>query len=76
VAEAGAFAIVVEGVIEELANRITDAVAVPTIGIGASARCNGQILVLEDMLGLTGLQLPTNAWVGCDACAFNEISEA
>jgi 3-methyl-2-oxobutanoate hydroxymethyltransferase len=54
VAEAGAFSIVVEGVVEELANRITDAVAVPTIGIGASARCDGQILVLDDMLGLTG----------------------
>ena len=54
VAEAGAFAIVIEGVMEELANRITDAVAIPTIGIGASARCDGQILVLDDMLGLTG----------------------
>jgi 3-methyl-2-oxobutanoate hydroxymethyltransferase len=54
VAEAGAFAIVVEGVVEELAIRMTEAVAVPTIGIGASARCDGQILVLNDMLGLTG----------------------
>ena len=52
-AEAGAFSIVVEGVVEALADRITDAVAVPTIGIGASARCDGQILVLDDMLGLT-----------------------
>ena len=54
VAGAGAFAIVVEGVVEPLAIRMTDAVAVPTIGIGASARCDGQILVLDDMLGLTG----------------------
>ena len=54
VAEAGAFAIVVEGVVEDLAIRMTEAVAVPTIGIGASARCDGQILVLDDMLGLTG----------------------
>ena len=52
VAEAGAFAIVVEGVVEELADRITEAVDIPTIGIGASAACDGQILVLEDMLGL------------------------
>ena len=53
VAGAGAFAIVVEGVVEPLADRITKAVAVPTIGIGASARCDGQILVLDDMLGLS-----------------------
>jgi 3-methyl-2-oxobutanoate hydroxymethyltransferase len=52
VAEAGAFAIVIEGVAEPLAARITETVAVPTIGIGASAACDGQILVLEDMLGL------------------------
>ncbi len=51
VAEAGAFAVVVEGVVEPLAERITAALSVPTIGIGASARCDGQILVLEDMLG-------------------------
>ncbi len=53
VAEAGAFAMVVEGVVEPLAREITVAVAVPTIGIGASADCDGQILVLEDMLGLS-----------------------
>ena len=52
VAEAGAFAVVVEGVVEELADRITEAVVIPTIGIGASKNCDGQILVLEDMLGL------------------------
>jgi len=52
VAEAGAFALVVEGVVEELADRITAAVDIPTIGIGASKNCDGQILVLEDMLGL------------------------
>ena len=54
VAAAGAFAVVVEGVMEPLADRITDAIGVPTIGIGASARCDGQILVLDDMLGLSG----------------------
>ena len=51
-AEAGAFAVVVEGVAEGLAREITEAVAVPTIGIGASAGCDGQILVTDDMLGL------------------------
>ncbi len=51
-AEAGAFAIVVEGVAEGLAREITEAIAVPTIGIGASAGCDGQILVTDDMLGL------------------------
>ncbi|HEX6014348.1 MAG TPA: 3-methyl-2-oxobutanoate hydroxymethyltransferase [Geminicoccaceae bacterium] len=52
VAEAGAFAMVVEGVVEPLAKRITEAVSVPTIGIGASAACDGQILVSEDAFGL------------------------
>ncbi|MFU8899420.1 MAG: 3-methyl-2-oxobutanoate hydroxymethyltransferase [Roseinatronobacter sp.] len=56
VADAGAFALVVEGVVEPLADKITAAVDIPTIGIGASAKCDGQILVLEDMLGL-------NPWV-------------
>jgi len=50
--EAGAFAIVVEGVDEALAPEITAAVQAPTIGIGASAQCDGQILVTDDMLGL------------------------
>lgn len=54
VAEAGAFSVVVEGVYEGLADRITETVTIPTIGIGASARCDGQILVLDDMLGLSG----------------------
>lgn len=49
---AGAFAIVVEGVAEALAREITEAVGVPTIGIGASAGCDGQILVTDDMLGM------------------------
>ena len=44
---------VVEAVAEPLAKRITEAVAIPTIGIGASPACDGQILVLEDMLGLS-----------------------
>ena len=53
VAEAGAFAVVIEAVAEPLGRRITGQVAIPTIGIGASAACDGQILVLEDMLGLS-----------------------
>ena len=52
VADAGAFAIVIEGVIEPIAVAITRAVSCPTIGIGASAQCDGQVLVGEDMLGL------------------------
>lgn len=52
VAEAGAFAVVVEGVLESLGRRITEAIPIPTIGIGASAACDGQILVTEDALGL------------------------
>ncbi|MFA7601816.1 MAG: 3-methyl-2-oxobutanoate hydroxymethyltransferase [Novosphingobium sp.] len=49
---AGAFAIVVEGVVEPIAIDVTKAVACPTIGIGGSARCDGQVLVTEDMLGM------------------------
>jgi 3-methyl-2-oxobutanoate hydroxymethyltransferase len=52
VADAGAFCIVIEGVLETLADQLTTAVAIPTIGIGASAACDGQVLVTEDMLGL------------------------
>ena len=49
---AGAFAIVIEGVVEPIAIAATEAVSCPTIGIGASARCDGQVLVAEDMLGM------------------------
>jgi 3-methyl-2-oxobutanoate hydroxymethyltransferase len=51
-ADAGAFAVVVEGVAESLAREISEAIPVPTIGIGASPACDGQVLVTEDMLGL------------------------
>lgn len=54
VAQAGAFSVVLEKVPERLARRITSEVAIPTIGIGASAYCDGQILVIDDMLGLFG----------------------
>ncbi len=50
--DAGAFSIVLEGMVEPLAAKITKQIAIPTIGIGASSDCDGQILVLEDMLGL------------------------
>jgi 3-methyl-2-oxobutanoate hydroxymethyltransferase len=50
--EAGAFAIVVEGVVEPIAVEVTKAVSCPSIGIGASAQCDGQVLVTEDMLGM------------------------
>src|SRR3954462_7842415 len=49
---AGAFAIVVEGVMEEIASKLAREVSAPVIGIGASAECDGQVLVTEDMLGL------------------------
>ncbi len=49
---AGAFAVVIEGVVEPLAREITQAIAIPTIGIGASAECDGQVLVVDDMLGM------------------------
>ncbi len=53
VSEAGAFSVVLEAVAEPLAAKITKAIDIPTIGIGASASCDGQILVMEDMLGLS-----------------------
>ena len=52
VTEAGAFAVVLEGMVEPLASKITKLIDIPSIGIGASADCDGQILVLEDMLGM------------------------
>jgi 3-methyl-2-oxobutanoate hydroxymethyltransferase len=58
VAEAGAFSLVIEGTVEPLARAITAAVAVPTIGIGASPACDGQVLVSEDVLGLFGVFTP------------------
>ncbi len=56
--QAGAFAVVVEGVAEALGRRITEQLAIPTIGIGASPACDGQILVTEDILGLSGGRIP------------------
>ena len=55
VSNAGAFAIVVECVIENLAKKITKAISIPTIGIGSSKYCDGQILVTEDMIGMSSI---------------------
>ena len=52
IAEAGAYSLVIEGVAESLARELTEKVAIPTIGIGGSPACDGQILVIDDMLGL------------------------
>jgi 3-methyl-2-oxobutanoate hydroxymethyltransferase len=51
IADAGAFSLVVEGTLEPVAAAITQAIAIPTIGIGASAECDGQVLVIDDILG-------------------------
>ncbi|MAL26009.1 MAG: 3-methyl-2-oxobutanoate hydroxymethyltransferase [Croceicoccus sp.] len=51
-ADAGAFAVVIEGVVEDIAIALTEQLSIPTIGIGGSARCDGQVLVAEDMLGM------------------------
>jgi 3-methyl-2-oxobutanoate hydroxymethyltransferase len=56
--EAGAFGVVLEGIAEPLARRITESLSYVTIGIGASPDCDGQILVTEDILGLTGTRIP------------------
>lgn len=56
--QAGAFAVVIEGSAEPLARRITEALSIPTIGIGASPDCDGQVLVTEDILNLSGPRIP------------------
>jgi 3-methyl-2-oxobutanoate hydroxymethyltransferase len=53
VQQSGAFAIVVEGIPRDLAKQITQTLSIPTIGIGAGPDCDGQVLVLHDILGLT-----------------------
>jgi len=53
VAQAGAFSVVLEAMAEPLARKVTGAISIPTIGIGASPACDGQVLVMEDMLGLS-----------------------
>jgi 3-methyl-2-oxobutanoate hydroxymethyltransferase len=58
VADAGAFAVVVEGTVEPVARALSHEIAIPTIGIGASPACDGQVLVTEDILGLFGTFTP------------------
>ena len=58
VAEAGAFAVVLEGMPSDVAKEITEAIAIPTIGSGAGAECDGQVLVVHDVLGLTSGHVP------------------
>jgi 3-methyl-2-oxobutanoate hydroxymethyltransferase len=55
---AGAFSVVLEGIPAQIAAKITEALTIPTIGIGAGLQCDGQILVVNDMLGLTEDYLP------------------
>jgi 3-methyl-2-oxobutanoate hydroxymethyltransferase len=56
--KAGAFSMVIEGVTEPLARAITESLRIPTIGIGASPACDGQVMVTDDMLGITGGYIP------------------
>jgi 3-methyl-2-oxobutanoate hydroxymethyltransferase len=67
--EAGAFGVVLELVPTELARRITDAVPIPTIGIGAGPHCDGQVQVLHDLIGLTDGRIPRHARRYTDAAA-------
>lgn len=66
-AQAGAFGVVLEGISEPLAREITADLEIPTIGIGASPACDGQILVTEDILGLSGDRIPKFARCFADA---------
>ena len=58
VEKAGAFSVVIEGTVETVAADLTRRLAIPTIGIGASADCDGQILVIDDMVGMTVDRVP------------------
>ena len=59
VQEAGAFCLVIEGVKESVARQVTERLHIPTIGIGASPACDGQVLVVDDMLGISGGYVPS-----------------
>jgi 3-methyl-2-oxobutanoate hydroxymethyltransferase len=56
--DAGCFALVLEGMPDVVAQRVTEALSVPTIGIGAGGSCDGQVLVFHDLLGLSGPRVP------------------
>jgi 3-methyl-2-oxobutanoate hydroxymethyltransferase len=75
--DAGAFAIVLECIPRELAKKITEQVAIPTIGIGAGADCDGQILVLHDLLGITSGYMPkfVKAYADLKAEITNAVSQ-
>jgi len=81
VEQAGAFAMVLEGIPVELANEITQRAAIPTIGIGAGPGCDGQVLVMHDMLGLSESFVPrfakpyANLWRDSAAAATSYIRE-
>jgi 3-methyl-2-oxobutanoate hydroxymethyltransferase len=81
VEQAGAFALVLEGIPAELAAEITSRVAIPTIGIGAGPECDGQVLVMHDMLGLSESFIPrfakpyANLWQEASAAAASYIRE-
>jgi len=81
VEQAGAFAIVLEGMPVELANEITQRAAIPTIGIGAGPGCDGQVLVMHDLLGLSESFVPrfakpyANLWKDSAAAAAGYIRD-
>lgn len=64
--DAGAFGIVLEGIPSQLAQQVTEQLLIPTIGIGAGVECDGQVLVLHDMLGLTSGSVPKFAKAFCN----------
>lgn len=74
VEEAGAFSVVIEGTLEPVAAQITHTLSIPTIGIGASAACDGQVLVIDDAVGLTVDRVPK--FVKEYADLRNEIAKA
>jgi 3-methyl-2-oxobutanoate hydroxymethyltransferase len=77
IADAGCFAIVLEGIPEDLAAEVTQAVPVPTIGIGAGGGCDGQVLVFHDIVGLGGPRLPRFArrYADLEALAGQAVAE-
>jgi 3-methyl-2-oxobutanoate hydroxymethyltransferase len=81
VEQAGAFAMVLEGIPAELASEITSLVTIPTIGIGAGPECDGQVLVMHDMLGLSESFIPrfakpyANLWQEASTAATSYIRE-